>query len=189
MGFKSELTLIWPIFIFAPLSFFYNCKRINHVSSLCVCVYLLAMPVPEQPAEQEKGAMVPPVMPASNGDRSETETTSSILASVKEQVWTLPSTYVCCTCAKPVLCWSLIRKAHFCFWLRLFLLVFPLLSLHSPWKACYEAGQEVVTVIQGKRRSAALKCLRETKDWLVPRKCETVMDGNDRDYGARAVAK
>ncbi|KAG8009386.1 Catenin delta-2, partial [Nibea albiflora] len=44
------------------------------------------MPVPEQPAEQEKGAMVAPVMPASNGERSETETTSSILASVKEQV-------------------------------------------------------------------------------------------------------
>ncbi|XP_027130235.1 catenin delta-2 isoform X1 [Larimichthys crocea] len=44
-----------------------------------------AMPVPEQPAEQEKGAMVAPVMPASNGERSETETTSSILASVKEQ--------------------------------------------------------------------------------------------------------
>uniref|UniRef100_A0A1A8J1D7 Catenin (Cadherin-associated protein), delta 2a n=1 Tax=Nothobranchius kuhntae TaxID=321403 RepID=A0A1A8J1D7_NOTKU len=43
------------------------------------------MPVPDQPAEQEKGAMVPPVMPASNGDRSESETTSSILASVKEQ--------------------------------------------------------------------------------------------------------
>uniref|UniRef100_A0A8D3CNJ2 Catenin delta 2 n=1 Tax=Scophthalmus maximus TaxID=52904 RepID=A0A8D3CNJ2_SCOMX len=43
------------------------------------------MPVPEQPAEQDKGAMVPPVLPASNGDRSETETTSSILASVKEQ--------------------------------------------------------------------------------------------------------
>ncbi|XP_067342736.1 catenin delta-2 isoform X4 [Channa argus] len=43
------------------------------------------MPVPDQPAEQEKGAMVPPVMPASNGDRSEAETTSSILASVKEQ--------------------------------------------------------------------------------------------------------
>lgn len=42
--------------------------------------------MPEQPAEQEKGAMVAPVMPASNGDRSETETTSSILASVKEQV-------------------------------------------------------------------------------------------------------
>uniref|UniRef100_A0AAQ4PAT9 Catenin delta 2 n=1 Tax=Gasterosteus aculeatus aculeatus TaxID=481459 RepID=A0AAQ4PAT9_GASAC len=31
------------------------------------------------------GAAVAPVMPASNGDRSETETTSSILASVKEQ--------------------------------------------------------------------------------------------------------
>uniref|UniRef100_A0AAX7TQD9 Catenin delta 2 n=1 Tax=Astatotilapia calliptera TaxID=8154 RepID=A0AAX7TQD9_ASTCA len=44
-----------------------------------------SMPVPDQPAEQEKGAMVPPVMPSSNGDRSETETTSSILASVKEQ--------------------------------------------------------------------------------------------------------
>ncbi|XP_075907180.1 catenin delta-2 isoform X3 [Nelusetta ayraudi] len=43
------------------------------------------MPVPEQPAEQEKGATVAPVMPASNGDRSEAETTSSILASVKEQ--------------------------------------------------------------------------------------------------------
>ncbi|XP_034427515.1 catenin delta-2 isoform X2 [Hippoglossus hippoglossus] len=43
------------------------------------------MPVPDQPAEQEKGAMVPPVMPSSNGDRSEPETTSSILASVKEQ--------------------------------------------------------------------------------------------------------
>ncbi|KAJ0023024.1 hypothetical protein NQD34_015158 [Periophthalmus magnuspinnatus] len=43
------------------------------------------MPVPDQPAEQEKGAMVPPVMPSSNGDRSESETTSSILASVKEQ--------------------------------------------------------------------------------------------------------
>lgn len=49
-----------------------------------------AMPVPEQPAEQEKGAMVAPVMPSSNGDRSETETTSSILASVKEQVGVLP---------------------------------------------------------------------------------------------------
>lgn len=46
----------------------------------------VVMPVPEQPVEQEKGAMVAPVMPASNGDRSETETTSSILASVKEQV-------------------------------------------------------------------------------------------------------
>lgn len=46
------------------------------------------MPVPEQPVEQEKGAMVTPVMPTANGDRSETETTSSILASVKEQVGT-----------------------------------------------------------------------------------------------------
>uniref|UniRef100_A0A8C2Z3H3 Catenin delta 2 n=1 Tax=Cyclopterus lumpus TaxID=8103 RepID=A0A8C2Z3H3_CYCLU len=52
---------------------------------LCVGLFTLAMPVPEQPAEQEKGAMVAPVTPASNGDRSEAETTSSILASVKEQ--------------------------------------------------------------------------------------------------------
>lgn len=51
-------------------------------------VLTIVMPVPEQPAEQEKGAMVAPVMPAANGDRSETETTSSILASVKEQVGT-----------------------------------------------------------------------------------------------------
>uniref|UniRef100_A0A671VRE6 Catenin delta 2 n=1 Tax=Sparus aurata TaxID=8175 RepID=A0A671VRE6_SPAAU len=50
-----------------------------------ICTPLGTMPVPDQPAEQEKGAMVAPVMPASNGDRSETETTSSILASVKEQ--------------------------------------------------------------------------------------------------------
>lgn len=68
MGF---CTLIWLLVIFP----------------LCVGT----MPVPEQPAEQEKGAMVPPVMPASNGDGSETETTSSILASVKEQVSHLPS--------------------------------------------------------------------------------------------------
>lgn len=65
---------------------------------LCVCLFILAMPVPEQPAEQEKGAMVAPVMPASNGDRSETETTSSILASVKEQVGTLQCTCVLYMC-------------------------------------------------------------------------------------------
>lgn len=58
----------------------------------CAFVLTIVMPVPEQPVEQEKGAMVAPVMPAANGDRSETETTSSILASVKEQVGTC--TYV-----------------------------------------------------------------------------------------------
>lgn len=58
------------------------------------------MPVPEQPVEQEKGAMVAPVMPASNGDRSETETTSSILASVKEQVgiFHIRVSYLCHDC-------------------------------------------------------------------------------------------
>lgn len=114
------------------------------------------MPVPEQPAEQEKGAMVAPVMPASNGDRSETETTSSILASVKEQVGTLQCTCVLyCICAKPVLC--LIRKAH---------LLVALSSSLSSWTACYVAGQEVVTVIQGKK---ALRCFKVFKrnQWLI----------------------
>lgn len=61
-------------------------RRPNYVSPSCLLLSISAMPVPEQPAEQEKGATVAPVMPASNGDRSEAETTSSILASVKEQV-------------------------------------------------------------------------------------------------------
>uniref|UniRef100_A0A6Q2YBB3 Catenin delta 2 n=1 Tax=Esox lucius TaxID=8010 RepID=A0A6Q2YBB3_ESOLU len=45
------------------------------------------MPVPDQPSEQEKGAsLLSPGLPASNGDGSDgTETTSAILASVKEQ--------------------------------------------------------------------------------------------------------
>ncbi|XP_036374923.1 catenin delta-2-like isoform X1 [Megalops cyprinoides] len=43
------------------------------------------MPVPDQPSEQEKPGMLSPVLNASNGDGSETETTSAILASVKEQ--------------------------------------------------------------------------------------------------------
>ncbi|KAI1889048.1 hypothetical protein AGOR_G00175040 [Albula goreensis] len=43
------------------------------------------MPVPDQPSEADKSAMLSPVLNASNGDGSETETTSAILASVKEQ--------------------------------------------------------------------------------------------------------
>ncbi|XP_015210477.1 catenin delta-2 isoform X2 [Lepisosteus oculatus] len=43
------------------------------------------MPVPDQPSDSEKSAMLSPVLNASNGDGSETETTSAILASVKEQ--------------------------------------------------------------------------------------------------------
>ncbi|XP_066577664.1 catenin delta-2 isoform X4 [Amia ocellicauda] len=43
------------------------------------------MPVPDQPSESEKNTMLSPVLNASNGDGSETETTSAILASVKEQ--------------------------------------------------------------------------------------------------------
>uniref|UniRef100_A0AAR2LDS9 Catenin (cadherin-associated protein), delta 2a n=1 Tax=Pygocentrus nattereri TaxID=42514 RepID=A0AAR2LDS9_PYGNA len=43
------------------------------------------MPVPDQPAEAENPAMLSPGLNASNGDKAETETTSAILASVKEQ--------------------------------------------------------------------------------------------------------
>ncbi|XP_028819540.1 catenin delta-2 isoform X1 [Denticeps clupeoides] len=44
------------------------------------------MPVPDQPSDAEKpAAMLSPALSASNGDGTETETTSAILASVKEQ--------------------------------------------------------------------------------------------------------
>ncbi|XP_016286909.1 catenin delta-2 isoform X3 [Monodelphis domestica] len=44
-----------------------------------------AMPVPDQPSSSEKTSSLSPVLNTSNGDGSETETTSAILASVKEQ--------------------------------------------------------------------------------------------------------
>uniref|UniRef100_A0AAY4AG23 Catenin (cadherin-associated protein), delta 2b n=1 Tax=Denticeps clupeoides TaxID=299321 RepID=A0AAY4AG23_9TELE len=43
------------------------------------------MPVPEQSSDTDTTRMLSPVLNASNGDGSETETTSAILASVKEQ--------------------------------------------------------------------------------------------------------
>uniref|UniRef100_A0A7N4PXI1 Catenin delta 2 n=2 Tax=Sarcophilus harrisii TaxID=9305 RepID=A0A7N4PXI1_SARHA len=43
------------------------------------------MPVPDQPSSSEKTSSLSPVLNTSNGDGSETETTSAILASVKEQ--------------------------------------------------------------------------------------------------------
>ncbi|XP_078543778.1 catenin delta-2 isoform X3 [Lissotriton helveticus] len=43
------------------------------------------MPVPDQPTSSEKTSSMSPVLNTSNGDGSETETTSAILASVKEQ--------------------------------------------------------------------------------------------------------
>ncbi|XP_046707520.1 catenin delta-2b isoform X3 [Silurus meridionalis] len=43
------------------------------------------MPVPDQSCDSENSNMLSPVLNASNGDGSETETTSAILASVKEQ--------------------------------------------------------------------------------------------------------
>uniref|UniRef100_A0ABM5GAB3 Catenin delta-2 isoform X4 n=1 Tax=Pogona vitticeps TaxID=103695 RepID=A0ABM5GAB3_9SAUR len=44
-----------------------------------------AMPVPDQPSSSDKTNSLSPVLNTSNGDGSETETTSAILASVKEQ--------------------------------------------------------------------------------------------------------
>uniref|UniRef100_A0A8D1GNW3 Uncharacterized protein n=1 Tax=Sus scrofa TaxID=9823 RepID=A0A8D1GNW3_PIG len=45
-----------------------------------------AMPVPDQPSSaSEKTSSLSPGLTTSNGDGSETETTSAILASVKEQ--------------------------------------------------------------------------------------------------------
>uniref|UniRef100_A0A8D2NVV9 Catenin delta 2 n=1 Tax=Zosterops lateralis melanops TaxID=1220523 RepID=A0A8D2NVV9_ZOSLA len=43
------------------------------------------MPVPDQPSSSDKTNSLSPVLNTSNGDGSETETTSAILASVKEQ--------------------------------------------------------------------------------------------------------
>ncbi|XP_077086007.1 catenin delta-2b isoform X2 [Siphateles boraxobius] len=43
------------------------------------------MPVPDQPFDTENSSMLSPVLNTSNGDGTETETTSAILASVKEQ--------------------------------------------------------------------------------------------------------
>lgn len=71
------------------------CSLVPYFIFSCIFVLTIVMPVPEQPVEQEKGAMVAPVMPAANGDRSETETTSSILASVKEQVGTYNNWHRC----------------------------------------------------------------------------------------------
>lgn len=54
--------------------------------SLSSCV-TGAMPVPDQPpSASEKNSSLSPGLNTSNGDGSETETTSAILASVKEQV-------------------------------------------------------------------------------------------------------
>ncbi|XP_040404133.1 catenin delta-2 isoform X8 [Cygnus olor] len=43
------------------------------------------MPMPDQPSSSDKTSSLSPVLNTSNGDGSETETTSAILASVKEQ--------------------------------------------------------------------------------------------------------
>lgn len=50
------------------------------------CFFVGVMPVPDQSCDTENSNMLSPVLNASNGDGSETETTSAILASVKEQV-------------------------------------------------------------------------------------------------------
>uniref|UniRef100_A0A8D0XLL2 Catenin delta 2 n=1 Tax=Sus scrofa TaxID=9823 RepID=A0A8D0XLL2_PIG len=58
------------------------CQIAVNVSSCIVG----AMPVPDQPSSaSEKTSSLSPGLTTSNGDGSETETTSAILASVKEQ--------------------------------------------------------------------------------------------------------
>ncbi|KAL1248629.1 hypothetical protein QQF64_021947, partial [Cirrhinus molitorella] len=56
------------------------------VAEKCILSSPEVMPVPDQPAEAENATMLSPGLNASNGDGSETETTSAILASVKEQL-------------------------------------------------------------------------------------------------------
>uniref|UniRef100_A0A8C1NK65 Catenin (cadherin-associated protein), delta 2a n=1 Tax=Cyprinus carpio TaxID=7962 RepID=A0A8C1NK65_CYPCA len=55
------------------------------VANKCILSSTEVMPVPEQSAEAENATMLSPGLNASNDDGSETETTSAILASVKEQ--------------------------------------------------------------------------------------------------------
>lgn len=138
-GFKTAVAF-WPFIVIllkTPASLLFFSALLSS---------LLAMPVPEQPVEQEKGAAVAPVMPASNGDRSETETTSSILASVKEQVGAL----------RHALCQTRIvfnfdkKGAFFC----CFGFVGP--------TACRE---EVVTVICGEKKTlGCVEVIKETND-------------------------
>uniref|UniRef100_A0A6I8RZA8 Catenin delta 2 n=1 Tax=Xenopus tropicalis TaxID=8364 RepID=A0A6I8RZA8_XENTR len=55
------------------------------ISRATVNYFKRAMPVPDQPSCSEKTSSLSPILNTSNGDGSETETTSAILASVKEQ--------------------------------------------------------------------------------------------------------
>uniref|UniRef100_A0A672QH27 Catenin delta-2-like n=1 Tax=Sinocyclocheilus grahami TaxID=75366 RepID=A0A672QH27_SINGR len=50
-----------------------------------IVLFTEVMPVPDHLSDTENSSMLSPVLNASNGDGSETETTSAILASVKEQ--------------------------------------------------------------------------------------------------------
>ncbi|KAK3545462.1 hypothetical protein QTP70_007689 [Hemibagrus guttatus] len=60
-------------------------KRIN-IQTPIVFSSSRVMPVPDQSCDSENSNMLSPVLNASNGDGAETETTSAILASVKEQM-------------------------------------------------------------------------------------------------------
>lgn len=59
---------------------------LNDLCLLFCAVFAGVMPVPDQLSDSKNSNMLSPVLNASNGDGSETETTSAILASVKEQV-------------------------------------------------------------------------------------------------------
>ena len=66
------------------------CCQWQHQIALSVSpCFAGAMPVPDQPSSAaERSSSLSPGLTTSNGDGSETETTSAILASVKEQVGT-----------------------------------------------------------------------------------------------------
>ncbi|XP_055965016.1 catenin delta-2 isoform X3 [Sorex fumeus] len=74
-------------------SFLVHSSVIGHLGCRCILSVVLsaamntgAMPVPDQPSSaSEKTSSLSPGLNTSNGDGSETETTSAILASVKEQ--------------------------------------------------------------------------------------------------------
>ncbi|XP_054997762.1 catenin delta-2 isoform X5 [Sorex araneus] len=87
-----------PIAAKCPLVYIYHSllahsSAIGHLGCRCILSVVLsatmntgAMPVPDQPSSaSEKTSSLSPGLNTSNGDGSETETTSAILASVKEQ--------------------------------------------------------------------------------------------------------
>ncbi|XP_037985784.1 catenin delta-2 isoform X8 [Motacilla alba alba] len=68
------LDVIWLLCTAFQFHVLFHCRQCSET-----------MPVPDQPSSSDKTSSLSPVLNTSNGDGSETETTSAILASVKEQ--------------------------------------------------------------------------------------------------------